>query len=149
MDPTSLSQQLAKLLDTGAATIILLALVLCVLCWPRIVSGIVKLRGKKTVSIEGDVHTEERQRPVTCEQCRQHREAIQKQIDAVDKRIDEIGPALGRVFIKLDKNDKRSEDRACALYRRIDPLIQELGSVRGKVEMFEKLAEQATIGGKK
>ena len=55
---------------------------------------------------------------------------------------------LRRKF-KLDKNDKRSEDRACALYRRIDPLIQELGSVRGKVEIFEKLAEQATIGGKK
>lgn len=142
MDPTPIAQQLAKQADTGTAAIILLLVVLCVVCWPHVVSGIARLRGRKAVTVEGDVHTAERPQYVTCEQCRQHRDAIQK-------RIDDIGPALGRVFKKLDENDKRAEERNKDTHRRLDPFIAEIGAVRGKVELIEKAAMNATMGGTK
>ena len=142
MDPTPIAQQLAKQADTGTAAIILLFVVLCVVCWPHVVNGIARLRGRKAVTVEGDVHTAERPQYVTCEQCRQHRDAIQK-------RIDDIGPALGRVFKKLDENDKRAEERSIQTHRRLDPLVEEIGRLRGKVEIVEKAAMNATIGGKK
>ena len=142
MDPTPIAQQLAKQADTGTAAIILLFVVLCVVCWPHVVNGIARLRGRKTVTVEGDVRTAERPQYVTCEQCRQHRDAIQK-------RIDDIGPALGRVFKKLDENDKRAEERSIQTHRRLDPLVEEIGRLRGKVEIVEKAALSATMGGKK
>ena len=142
MDLTPIAQQMAKQADTGTAAIILLLVVLCVVCWPHVVSGIARLRGRKAVTVEGDVHTAERPQYVTCEQCRQHRDAIQK-------RIDDIGPALGRVFKKLDENDKRAEERSIQTHRRLDPLVEEIGRLRGKVEIVEKAAMNATMGGKK
>lgn len=142
MDPTPIAQQLAKQADTGTAAIILLLVVLCVVCWPHVVNGIARLRGRKTVTVEGDVRTAERPQYVTCEQCRQHRDAIQK-------RIDDIGPALGRVFKKLDENDKRAEERSIQTHRRLDPLVEEIGRLRGKVEFVEKAAINSTMGGKK
>ena len=142
MDPTPIAQQLAKQADTGTAAIILLLVVLCVVCWPHVVNGIARLRGRKTVTVEGDVRTAERPQYVTCEQCRQHRDAIQK-------RIDDIGAALGRVFKKLDENDKRAEERSIQTHRRLDPLVEELGRLRGKVEIVEKAAINSTMGGKK
>ena len=79
---------------------------------------------------------------VTCEQCAEHRAAI-------NARIDDIGPALGRVFKKLDENDKKAEKRTQDTHRRLDPFIEEFGAVRGKVELIEKAAMNATMGGKK
>lgn len=138
----ALMNQLAKQADTGAATIILLLIILCVVCWPRIVDGIARLRGKKTLTVEGDVHTAEKPRYVSCDECAEHRKAI-------NARIDDIGPALGRVFKKLDENDKKAEERAQQTHRRLDPFIQELGAVRGKMEIIEKAAINSTMGGKK
>lgn len=142
MDPTPIVQQMAKQADTGTTAIILLLVVLCVVCWPHVVSGIARLRGRKAVTVEGDVHTAERPQYVTCDQCRQHRDAIQK-------RIDDIGPALGRVFKKLDENDKRAEERSIQTHRRLDPLVEEIGRLRGNVELIEKAAMNATMGGTK
>ncbi len=96
--------------------------------------------GKTTVP--QPLETKEADRFVTCDQCAEHRKAI-------NARIDDIGPALGRVFKKLDENDKRAEERAQATHRRLDPFIQEIGAVRGKIEIIEKAATNATIGGKK
>ena len=96
--------------------------------------------GKTTVP--QPLETREEPRFVTCDQCAEHRKAI-------NARIDDIGPALGRVFKKLDENDKRAEERAQATHRRLDPFIQELGAVRGKMEIIEKAAVNSTMGGKK
>lgn len=68
---------------------------------------------------------------------------------AINARIDDIGPALGRVFKKLDENDKRAEERSIQTHRRLDPLVEEIGRLRGKVEIVEKAAVNSTIGGKK
>ena len=101
----------------------------------------IKARYGKT-TVPQPLETHEREKFVTCDQCAEHRKAI-------NARIDDIGPALGRVFKKLDENDKRAEERAQATHRRLDPFIQEIGAVRGKIEIIEKAATNATIGGKK
>ena len=54
--------------------------------------------GKTTVP--QPLETREEPRFVTCDQCAEHRKAI-------NARIDDIGPALGRVFKKLDENNYR------------------------------------------
>ena len=53
------------------------------------------------------------------------------------------------VFKKLDENDKRAEERSIQTHRRLDPLVEEIGRLRGKVEIVEKAAMNATMGGKK
>lgn len=63
-----------------------------------------------------------------CE-CAQHRAAIAK-------RIDELGPALERIFKKLSDNDKRSEERANQMHRRIDPLIERTAANAQAIEML-------------
>jgi len=83
---------------------------------------------------------------VTCAQCAEHRTAI-------TKRIDELGPALNRIFQKLDTNDKRSEERAQQMHKRVDPLIEKLAETKGRVDAFEETIKDAwrasTVGGQK
>lgn len=68
--------------------------------------------------------------------------------DIKDLRTD-IQNSNNTVIAKLDEIDTRNEERTQQTHRRIDPLIQELGSVRGKMDFIEKAALQATMGGKK
>lgn len=106
-----------------------------------VVGAWVKAKYGKT-TVPQPLETREAPRFVTCDQCAEHRKAI-------NARIDDIGPALGRVFKKLDENDKRAEERSIQTHRRLDPLVEEIGRLRGKVEIVEKAALSATIGGKK
>ena len=79
---------------------------------------------------------------VTVGECKQHRCAI-------GERIREEHDLLKEIVDTLKRNDERSESRAQATHQRIDPLIEEIGSIRGKMEFFEKGAINATMGGKK
>ena len=106
-----------------------------------VVGAWVKAKYGKT-TVPQPLETREEPRFVTCDQCAEHRKAI-------NARIDDLGPALGRVFKKLDENDKKAEERSIQTHRRLDPFIQELGAVRGKMEVIEKAALNATMGGKK
>ena len=106
-----------------------------------VVGAWVKAKYGKT-TVPQPLETREEPRFVTCDQCAEHRKAI-------NARIDDIGPALGRVFKKLDENDKKAEKRAQDTHRRLDPFIEEFGAVRGKVELIEKAAMNATMGGTK
>ena len=140
MDPSSITQQLAKQADTGTAAIILLLLVLFVLCWPRIVDGIERLRGKKTVSVDGDVRTVG---PfVTCGECKQHRAAI-------NKRIDTIETSTRTIINKLDEIDTRAETRSENLHRRLDPIVAQVAANSEAVDFIKKAAINSTVGGKK
>ena len=58
---------------------------------------------------------------VTAEQCAAHRCALEKQIAT-------FGPALERIFRKLDENDKKSEERTTATHRRLDPLLEKVAA---------------------
>ena len=53
------------------------------------------------------------------------------------------------VIDKLDEIDKRSEDRAIALNRRMDPLIEKVAANSEAVDFIKKAAINATVGGKK
>ena len=63
--------------------------------------------------------------------------------DALSKRIDELGPALGRIFQKLSENDKRSEDRSLQIHRRIDPFIEKLSETKGRVDTLDNAISTA------
>ena len=79
---------------------------------------------------------------VTVGECKQHR-------CAMAERIRTEHEMLQNIMDKLDENDRRDEERAQSTHQRIDPLIEEIGSIRGKMEFFEKAAVNATIGGRK
>lgn len=79
---------------------------------------------------------------VTVGECKQHRCAIGERIRTEHEMLKDI-------MEKLDENDRRDEERAKATHARIDPLIEELGSVHGKMEYIEKAAIAATMGGSK
>lgn len=140
MDPSSITQLLAKQADTGAAAIILLLLVLFVLCWPRIVDGIERLRGKKTVSVDGDVRTVGPY--VTCGECKQHRAAINRRIDTVEQ-------STRTIINKLDEIDTRAETRSENLHRRLDPIVAQVAANSEAVDFIKKAAINSTVGGKK
>ena len=67
---------------------------------------------------------------VTVGECKQHRCALEKRIDA-------LGPALNRIFKKLSENDHRSEDRSLHLHRRIDPVVEKLAATAATFEMMK------------
>ena len=79
---------------------------------------------------------------VTVGECKQHR-------CAMAERISTEHEMLQNIMDKLDENDHRDEERAKSTHARIDPLIEEIGSIRGKMEIFEKAAINSTIGGRK
>ena len=114
MDAVTLTQQLAKQADTGTAAIILLLVVLCVVCWPHVVSGISRLRGKKTVTVEGDVHTAERQQYVTrgefnahvADNARDH-ENLFARLNANDKMTSKLDGILTTILSDLQDIKKR------------------------------------------
>ncbi len=68
--------------------------------------------------------------------------------DIKDLRGD-IQSSNAAVLAKLDENDQRSEERARQTHLRLDPFIKELGAVHGKMDIIEKAALSATMGGKK
>lgn len=88
---------------------------------------------KKEFKIANDpLNIEKVDKAVTRGECKQYRCAMQKQIDA-------IGPALGRVFNKLDENDKRSEERAKDTHRRLDPILVKVSENMARVDLIEKI----------
>ena len=141
MDPTTVTQQLAKQTDTGSAAIILLFLVLCVLCWPHIVNGIARLRGKKTVSVEGDVHTVPRPEYVPTDVFNERMKKVDGDIAVVRGEVSALRSDItnGNIAVlnKLDELDKRSEDRAIALNRRMDPLIEKVAKNSEAVDFLK------------
>ena len=68
--------------------------------------------------------------------------------DIKDLRGD-IQSSNAAVLAKLDENDQRSEERARQTHQRLDPFIRERGAVHGKMDIIEKAALSATMGGKK
>lgn len=65
---------------------------------------------------------------VTKGECQQHRCALNKRMDGMDKRIDEVGPALGRIFKKLNEVDEKNEGRVTRLHDRLDPILQKVAA---------------------
>ena len=142
----AIMNQLAKQADTGAATIILLLIVLCVLCWPRIVDGIARLRGKKSVTVEGDVHTEKKPTYVPVAECNRR---MCEHAERMTRLEDEVKKSNATVIAKLDEIDSRAEERAQATHRRLDPIIGQVAANTEAIGNIKQLAFNATMGGNK
>lgn len=103
-----------------------------------------KMKGKqgegkdetRTVKIKRPVDSDDIY--VTKGECQQNRCAISKQMDAMDKRIDELGPALNRIFLKLNENDRKSEERTIRLHDRLEPVIQKVAANSAVIEMLKQ-----------
>ena len=153
MDPTSITQQLAKQADTGTAAIILLLLVLFVLCWPRIVDGIERLRGKKTTIDNDPINVNKLDKYVSRGEFNQRMERVDRDVAGLRNDVSmlrsDITNSNRAVIDKLDEIDKRSEDRAIALNRRMDPLIEKVAANSEAVDFIKKAAINSSVGGKK
>ena len=83
-----------------------------------------KMKTAQKVAVENDPLKIEAHKVgpyVTIGECKQHRCAL-------DKRIDAIQCGFEKVLEKLDENDSRSEERANSLHSRIDPLIAKVAA---------------------
>lgn len=68
---------------------------------------------------------------VTHGECCQFRKGL-------EKRIDEFGPALNRIFVKLNENDRKSEERSIRLHDRIEPVIQRVAANSAVIEILKQ-----------
>lgn len=76
---------------------------------------------------------------VTNGQCKQYRCAL-------EKRIDEVGPALNRLFMKLCENDRKSEERTIRLHQRLEPVIEKVAANCATLEMMKLEKKQKKDG---
>ena len=83
---------------------------------------------------------------VTHAECKEHRCALEKTISS-------FGPALNRIFFKLNEIDDRSEQRAVKLHERIGPIAERVAADNAKIETIGKVVDAAiaksTVGGAK
>lgn len=126
MDAAALTQQLAKQADTGTAAIILLLVVLCVVCWPHVVSGISRLRGKKTVTVEGDVHTAEREQYVTRSEFDRHVEVNAAEHKAM---VDDRERNYESLYSRQLANDKLTSE----IKGKLDGIKEDLSLIKQKL----------------
>ena len=63
----------------------------------------------------------------------------------MQKQIDNVGPALNRIFKKLHENDRKSEERSNQIHRRLDPIIEKTAANGAEIEIFK----ETFLGGKK
>lgn len=68
---------------------------------------------------------------VTHGECKEHRCAL-------NRRIDEVGPALNRLFVKMKEMDKKSEDRAVKLHERLEPIVAKVAANAAQVDILVK-----------
>ena len=94
--------------------------------------------------VEGEIS--KKQPFVTVGECNRR---MCEQGDRLTRIESEVKTSNAAVIAKLDEIDQRSEERAQKTHERLDPFIDELGAVRGKMEVIEKAALNATMGGKK
>lgn len=103
----------------------------------------IKARYGGRTRIENDpVNVRKEDKYITRGECKQYRCAI-------SERMGEEHALLREIVETLKENDAKSEARTRSTHERIDPLLRELGSVRGKMDLLEKAAINATMGGKK
>ena len=98
----------------------------------------IKARFSKT-KIENDpLNVDKQDKFVTRGECKNYRCAMQKQID-------NVGPALNRIFKKLNENDRKSEERSIQLHRRLDPIAEKTAAHQAEIALIK----ECFVGGKK
>ena len=102
--------------------------------------------------VTGAINMRKDQKYVSTEEFNERMKKVDGDIAAVRNDVSmlrsDILSSNTAVLAKLDANDQRSEERAQKTHARLDPFINEMGAVRGKMDIIEKAALSA-MGGKK
>lgn len=98
----------------------------------------IKARFSRTTIEPDPLNVEKQDKFVTRGECKNYRCAMQKQID-------NVGPALNRIFKKLNENDRKSEERSIQLHQRLDPIVEKTASHQAEIALMK----DCFIGGKK
>ena len=103
--------------------------------------------------VKGDINMRRDQKYVSTGEFNERMKKVDGDIAAVRNDVSmlrsDINNSNRAVIDKLDEIDKRSEDRAIALNRRMDPLIEKVAANSEAVDFIKKAAINSTIGGKK
>lgn len=87
---------------------------------------------------------------VSVKECNRRMKALEERMDKMEQRF---ADGFDNVLKKLDAMDRRSEERAIALNRRIDPMMEKMAETAGQVNMIKEQVRDAwkaaTVGGKK
>ena len=98
----------------------------------------IKARFSRTTIEPDPLNVEKQDKFVTRGECKNYRCAMQKQID-------NVGPALNRIFKKLNENDRKSEERSIQLHRRLDPIAEKTAAHQAEIGLMK----ECFVGGKK
>ena len=77
---------------------------------------------------------------VTCGQCKQHR-------DALNKRIDEQTTLLRKIPDMIEDMDRKAEKRSVDLHRRIDPIVRDVACSQAAAETAKQIVASALSNG--
>ena len=87
---------------------------------------------------------------VSVKECNRRMKSLEERMDKMEQRF---AGGFDNILKKLDAMDQRSEERAIALNRRIDPMMEKLAECRGQVDMIKEQVsdawKSATVGGAK
>ena len=98
----------------------------------------IKARFSRTKIEPSPLPIDKQEKYITRGECKNYRCAL-------EKRIDEFGPALERIFKKLNENDQKSEARSTQLHRRLDPIIEKTAAHQEAISLIKS----SFVGGKK
>ena len=90
----------------------------------------IKARFSRTRIEPDPLNVESKDKFVTRGECKNYRCAMQKQID-------NVGPALNRIFKKLNENDRKSEERSIQLHRRLDPIAEKTAAHQAEIGLIK------------
>lgn len=102
------------------------------------------------VSVDGKVESKKAPNYVTIGECNRRMCEMKADVDGLRK---EITSGNKEILRAIDANDTKSEERAVALNRRIDPMIGKLHECIGQVDLIKSQVKDAwksaTVGGGK
>lgn len=90
----------------------------------------IKARFSRTKIEPSPLPIDKQEKYITRGECKNYRCAL-------EKRIDEFGPALERIFKKLNENDQKSEARSTQLHRRLDPIIEKTAAHQEAISLIK------------
>ena len=119
-----------------------------------IVGGLVKIYAAKKHADETKIpqpcEVHQTRDCITVQECNRRMKSLEERMDKIEERV---SGGFDNILKKLDAMDKRSEERAIALNRRIDPMMEKLAECRGEVNMIKDQVsdawKSATVGGAK
>ena len=95
---------------------------------------------RKTVTPDPSPFPVQQQGPfVTTGECKQHRCALEKRIDA-------IMPVLKDISNQISSSSARAEERAVQLHRRLDPIVEKVAANAAELDLIKEINIK---GGKK